>query len=163
MLTCRACKERIERALTCPHCGERVPRIWEMPMMLLVAAAVVGGAVYYFNTFVSKPPAPGPTEAQVQAADSERQELDESALRVCALRRDHKGRDSFRIVKVVRQESGALCVHFTTRNSFGSDVGERWSVPADGAGGPQKASTCDNIGGKEATAAVAARLPSCPL
>lgn len=159
-VVCRACKEKIDRAAaTCPHCGERVPRIWEFPLIALGVVASMGVAGWYLaNTAFKTPPPPAPLTAEQRQA---REIFDESLLRVCAFRKNQRSIETFNVVKVVRREDGALCLHFTMKNSFGSDVSERWTLSATEGVEPQRTASCD-IPGFETTAAVANRLSYCP-
>lgn len=164
-VVCKACKERIDRAAaTCPHCGERVPRAWEFPLIALGVAGAIGGVAWYLgNTTFKKPPPPAVlTAEQKQAVEAAREIRDENLLRVCAFRKTQKSVETFTVVKVVRREDNALCLHFTTKNNFGSDVSERWTLFAIEAMPPQRTGNCDNVAGIETTASVANRLRYCP-
>jgi hypothetical protein len=165
LVRCKHCKERIDRAAaTCPHCGERVPRIWEMPLIALAVIAVVGGAGWYLSrTSLKKPPPPLPPSLEkIVANEAEAEQLSEDLVRVCALRKGARNPESFKLVKVVREPDGKLCVHFTVNNAMGSAVGERWTVPPLDEGEARKTTTCDSLPGRDRTALLTRGLPHCP-
>lgn len=162
-VVCKACKERIDRAAaTCPHCGERVPRIWETPLKLLACVGALGGGAWYLSNTALKPtPAAAPlTSEKIEASEQEARDHANDLQRLCALRQTSRSADSFRLVKVVREPDGKLCVHYTVSNAMGSAVGERWSVPP-GEGAPQKTTSCDNLAGRDRTASLIRTLGEC--
>jgi hypothetical protein len=161
---CKACKEPIDRVATCPHCGERVPRAWELPLIAGgIVVAVTGVGLFLATTVFKEAPPPAPQTAEErQAAIADRAMHDDNLLRVCAFRKTQKAAETFAVVKVVRLADDSLCLHFTVKNSFGSNVSERWTLPAGDNAQPQRTNSCDNLAGRDGTAAVAHRLQYCP-
>jgi hypothetical protein len=162
-VVCKACKERIDRAAaTCPHCGERVPRIWEMPLKILACVGALGGGAWYLSNTALKPapPAAPLTSEKIEASEQEARDHASDLQRLCALRQTSRSADSFRLVKAVREPDGKLCVHYTVNNAMGSAVGERWSVPP-GEGAPRKTASCDNLAGRDRTALLIRTLAQC--
>ena len=162
-VVCKACKERIDRAAaTCPHCGERVPRLWEMPLKILVClGALTAGGWYLSRTSLKSPPPAAPmTSERIEASEREARDRAEDLQRLCTLRQTSRSADSFSLVKAVREPDGRLCVHFTVSNAMGSVVGERWSIPT-GDAAPQKTGSCDNVAGRDRTAMLIGTLGQC--
>lgn len=163
MVTCHECKEQISSGYrNCPHCGVHIPRWWEkLGKVLLVLVACMVPAYFVMAALKKPPPPPAQTHEEKQAIESEQRQFEADLSRVCALRQSHKSPESLKLVKVVRLSGGELCVHYTSVNSFGSAVSERWAIPAD-QGKPQRTSTCDGLPGKEQTAAISRGLGRCP-
>ena len=162
-VVCKACKERIDRAAaTCPHCGERVPRLWEMPLKILAClGALTAGGWYLSRTSLKPaPPAAPMTSERIEASEREARDRAEDLQRLCTLRQTSRSADSFRLVKAVREPDGKLCVHYTVSNAMGSAVGERWSIPM-GDAAPQKTVSCDNVAGRDRTAMLIGTLEQC--
>jgi len=165
-IRCRGCKDMISTDKTaCPHCGARVPKVWEFPA--IVAAGVLVGLGAAYGGFavlrgLTPPPPAEATAEQKQALEQERTDHDEDVRRVCLMRQTQRAPESFQIVKVVRLEGGELCVHFTIPNTMGSVVAERWTIPTGENVRPQRTTSCDGLIGKERTAAVARSLGRCP-
>lgn len=130
--------------------------------MLLVLIACMVPAYFVMAALKKPPPPPEKTPEERQAIQNEQQQFEADLSRVCTLRQAHKAPESVKLVKVVRLVSGELCVHYTSLNSFGSAVSERWTVPLSDQGKPQKTSTCDGLPGKEQTAAITRGLSRCP-
>lgn len=133
-----------------------------MPLIGLGAIAIVGGVAWYLSSTALKPaPKPEPPTAEkIEADQQEAQDHAHDLQRVCGLRQSSRSADTFRLVKVVREPDGKLCVHFSVNNAMGSAVGERWSVPHDGSA-PSKTVTCDNLAGRDRTAPLSRSLAQC--
>lgn len=119
-------------------------------------------AYFVMAALKKPPPPPEQTPEERQAILNEQRQFEADLSLVCALRQSHKAPDSLKLVKVVRKAGGELCVHYTSVNSFGSAVSERWTVPPPDQGKPQRTTTCDGVPGKEQTAAISRGLNRCP-
>lgn len=164
MVTCHGCKEQISSGYKkCPHCGAHIPRWWEkLGKLLLVLVACMVPAYFVMAALKKPPPPPEQTAEEKEAAVIEQRQFEADLSLVCTLRQANKAPESLKLVKVVRLASGELCVHYTSVNSFGSAVSERWTVPPVERGRPQRTSSCDGLPGKEQTAAISRNLGRCP-
>ena len=152
---CHECKAQISTAAkTCPACGAPVKK---KPS---VVAGVLGGLLVFGLLLVlfQKPPAapePEPqTPEQQAAALKAREQRVEDWSRVKAVRENVNNPATFELVKVVRADSGNLCVQFRATNAFNAVMTQSVLFTAT----KSELANCIGMSGKDVTGAVTVDL-----
>ncbi|KAB2900377.1 MAG: hypothetical protein F9K35_07000 [Burkholderiaceae bacterium] len=144
MVKCKECGGQVStKATTCPHCGAKTPKRTSLFTWIVAGAfaVVVGSCVMGFNgseerrqkaqaaqAAIEAAKTPEQREAEAKAKAKQEADFQFSLAAAKAVRAAMKDPASFELVRADMMDSGALCMVYRGKNSFGAVTTEQAAI-----------------------------------